>query len=75
MVEKAEQMLLDHGFRQVRVRIHDRMARIEILPEEFGKLMKEDTRKEVYQRLKAIGFSYVTLDLCGYRTGSMNEVL
>lgn len=75
MVEKAEQLLLDLGFRQVRVRIHDRMARIEILPEEFGKLMEEETRREVYQKLKAFGFTYVTLDLCGYRTGSMNEVL
>jgi uncharacterized protein len=75
MVDEAEQLLLDFGFRQVRVRVHGQMARIELLPEEFPKIMEEQVRTTVYQRLKDLGFTYVTLDLGGYRTGSMNEVL
>lgn len=75
MVDQAEQLLLDLGFRQVRVRIHGTIARIELLPEEFPKLLAEDTRRLVYDRLKSYGFTYVTLDLRGYRTGSMNETL
>ncbi len=75
MVDRAEQLLLDLGFRQVRVRVHGDVARIEILPEEFEKLMVADVRERVYAYLKSLGFSYVSLDLGGYRTGSMNEVL
>lgn len=75
MVEKAERFLMDRGFRQFRVRIHGNMARIEILPEEFGLLMEKEVREEAVKRLKEYGFSYVTMDLQGYRTGSMNEVL
>ncbi|MCC8044500.1 MAG: ATP-dependent sacrificial sulfur transferase LarE [Clostridiales bacterium] len=75
MVDQAEQLLLDLGFRQVRVRIHGSIARIEILPQEFEKLMPEEVRLNVYAKLKEYGFSYVTLDLMGYRTGSMNETL
>ena len=75
MVDKAEQLLLDLGFHQVRVRIHGMMARIEILPEEFEKLLADDVRKNIYLQLKSFGFTYVTLDLLGYRTGSMNETL
>ncbi len=75
MVDKAEQLLLDLGFRQVRVRIHGSIARIEILPQEFETLMREDIRTRVYKSFKEFGFSYVTMDLMGYRTGSMNETL
>ena len=75
MVDKAEQLLLDLGFHQVRVRIHGTMARIEVLPEEFAKLMEDTVRSRVSQTLKHLGFSYVTMDLDGYRTGSMNETL
>ncbi|MBR3645831.1 MAG: ATP-dependent sacrificial sulfur transferase LarE [Lachnospiraceae bacterium] len=75
MVDNAEQLLLDLGFRQVRVRIHNNVARIEILPEEFDKLMAERTRDLVYVKFKEYGFAYVTMDLKGYRTGSMNETL
>ncbi len=75
MVDRAEQLLLDLGFHQVRVRIHDKIARIEILPEEFDKIMQEEIRKDIYEKFQTFGFSYVTLDLLGYRTGSMNEVL
>ncbi len=75
MVEKAEQLLLDYGFRQVRVRIHGNLARIEVLPEQFDKLMEEKVRADVVAKLKEYGFLYVTMDLAGYRMGSMNDVL
>jgi len=75
MVDRAEQLLLDLGFHQVRVRIHGTIARIEILPEEFEQILADDVRKNIYLQLKSFGFSYVTLDLLGYRTGSMNETL
>lgn len=75
MVDRAEQLLLDLGFHQVRVRIHGTIARIELLPEEFPKILADDVRKNVYLQLKSFGFTYVTLDLLGYRTGSMNETL
>lgn len=75
MVDKAEQLLLDMGFHQVRVRIHGMIARIEVLPEEIVRLVEAETRLKVVSRLKEYGFTYVTLDLMGYRTGSMNETL
>lgn len=70
-----EQLLLDMGFHQVRVCIHGRMARIEIEPEEFGKLMETGTRNKIIVEFKGYGFSYITMDLMGYRTGNMNETL
>ena len=75
MVDRAEQRLLDLGFHQVRVRIHGMIARIELAPEEFDRLMAPEVRENVYGYLKSLGFTYVTLDLGGYRTGSMNETL
>ncbi len=75
MVDRAEQLLLDMGFHQLRVRIHGDVARIELLPEEFPKFMEEKTRLSVYKKFKEYGFSYVTLDVLGYRMGSMNETL
>ncbi len=75
MVDRAEQLLLDKGFHQLRVRIHDRMARIEIMPEEFEKLIEKEMREEIVSKLKSYGFTYVSMDLTGYRTGSMNETL
>lgn len=75
MVDTAEQMLLDLGFRQMRVRIHGNMARLEILPEEFEKILQKNNRQMIYDRLKELGFTYVTLDMGGYRSGSMNESL
>lgn len=73
MVDKAEQLLLDLGFKQVRVRIHNNIARIEVLPNEFKKLIKH--REQIIKYFKEIGFVYITMDLIGYRTGSMNETL
>ena len=75
MVEKSEDLLRDLGFRQFRVRIHGHLARIEVLPEELGKLMEDRVRIQVADQLKEYGFAYVTMDLKGYRTGSLNEVL
>ena len=75
MVDKAEQLLLDMGFHQVRVRIHGNIARIEVLPEEISRLVEEENRTRIASQLKEYGFDYVTLDLQGYRTGSMNETL
>ena len=75
MVDQAEQFLLDMGFHQLRVRIHGDIARIELMLEEFPKFLSEAVRSQVNEHLKKIGFHYVTLDIQGYRTGSMNEVL
>lgn len=76
MVDKAEQLLLDMGFHQVRVRIHgegqETMARIEVLPQEIALLVEDAKREKIYSYFKEIGFAYVTLDLGGYHMGSMN---
>ena len=73
MVDKAEQLLLDLGFHQLRVRIHGTIARIEVLPAEFEKLLQN--REQIVTEFKKYGFTYVTMDLQGYRMGSMNETL
>lgn len=75
MVEKAEQYLLDLGLRQVRVRHHGEIARIEVSKEERSKFFDLKIMDEIGSRFKELGFTYVTLDITGYRTGSMNEVL
>ena len=75
MVNRAEQLLLDLGFHQLRVRIHGNLARIEVEPEQFEKLMQPQIRRRIVSEFKGYGFAYVTMDLQGYRTGSMNEVL
>ncbi|MBI4534810.1 MAG: ATP-dependent sacrificial sulfur transferase LarE [Ignavibacteriae bacterium] len=75
-IDNAETLLRDHGFRSFRVRFHDeRTARIEVGNEEIDRFMNAKLREQVVERLKDLGFIYVTLDLQGYRTGSMNEVL
>jgi pyridinium-3,5-biscarboxylic acid mononucleotide sulfurtransferase len=75
MVEKAEQLLMDMGFRQLRVRHHGDIARIEVASEERTKFFDANIMDKVGREFQGIGFKYVTLDLLGYRTGSMNEVL
>ena len=72
MVGKAEEFLREKIFTQYRVRIHGNLARIEILPEEFDKLFDKTLRGEITKSFKEYGFDYVTLDLQGYRSGSMN---
>lgn len=74
-IEAAEGVLRDLGFRQLRVRHHDKMARIELGPEEMARMLDPAVRDQVVDALKRIGYTYVTLDLAGYRTGSMNEAL
>ena len=73
-MEKAEQLLLDLGFYQVRVRIMIKWQESNSASE-FEKLLAEGIREKVYNYFKELGFTYVTLDLGGYRTGSMNETL
>lgn len=75
MVDKAEELLLGLGFKQVRVRIHGEIARIEVEQKDFERFGDPTLRENIYDKLKSFGFSYVTLDLKGYRTGSMNELL
>ncbi len=74
-IAQAEEFLKGLGVRQVRVRHHGATARIEVEPESLPLLVSEGIRGQVVARLKALGYTYVTLDLAGYRTGSMNEVL
>jgi len=74
-VGAAEEFLRAEGFRQYRVRHHDTIARIELPPEDLPRAMQDEFRRRLVARLKEIGYTYVTLDLEGYRTGSMNEVL
>lgn len=71
MVERAEEVILSMGLRQVRVRHHGRIARIEVEPTEMEHLMQH--RAEISSQLKKLGYVYVTLDLQGYRSGSLNE--
>ena len=75
MVDRAEQQLLDMGFYQVRVRIHGTIARIEVLPDQLPELIAEPKRQEILTAFHQLGFSYVTIDLDGYRMGSMNLTL
>ena len=79
-VDEAEQLLYELGFTQFRVRVHGEqerslLARIEVLPEELVKALQPELREAIITNFKGFGFAYVTLDLLGYRTGSMNEVL
>jgi uncharacterized protein len=75
MVKKGEQILRGLGFGQFRVRFHNETARIEVEPSAIEAFLKDGVRQTVVEAFKEIGFTYVTLDLEGYRTGSMNEVL
>lgn len=75
MVAAAEDFLNSLGFRQLRVRHHGALARIEIPVQDIGKCLEDDVRTRIVKHLKEIGYNYITLDLQGYRTGSMNEVL
>lgn len=72
-VERAELFLKNMGFHQVRVRHHGKIARIEVRRDDFEALIPEHER--IVKELKALGYVYVTLDLGGFRSGSMNEVL
>ena len=73
MVSAAEQKLRDLGFGQLRVRMHGSMARIEIMPDEFEKLLQGDTASRIDDYFHSLGFKFAALDLGGYSTGSMNR--
>ena len=75
MAGAAEELLFSLGFTQARCRVHDNLARIEVPEQEIDKFLDNRIRSRVERELKEAGFAYVSLDLAGYRTGSMNEVL
>jgi uncharacterized protein len=75
MIDQAEQFLLDAGFRQVRVRYHDQLARIETDENGFRLFSDQSLREKIHRRFREIGFTYTSVDILGYRTGSMNETL
>lgn len=77
-VEAAEKFLHDLGFGQLRVRVHGKdgeLARIEVLGDDIVRMAQDDTRTQVTEHLRALGFLYVSLDLAGFRSGSMNDML
>jgi pyridinium-3,5-biscarboxylic acid mononucleotide sulfurtransferase len=74
-IDQAEQLLRAHGFKQVRVRHHGDMARIEVAPEERARFFDACLMDRIYEEFKQLGFAYTALDLKGYRTGSMNETI
>ena len=75
LVERGEAALRELGFRQFRVRLHDNLARVEISPDELPRALSPEMAAAIAERLKSAGFAYVTLDLEGYRQGSLNEGL
>lgn len=74
-VERGEEALRRLGFRHLRVRHHDELARIELAPEELERALTPDVRARIVEAMKSAGYRFVTIDLEGYRTGSLNEVL
>ena len=74
-IAKAEHFLRSKGFKQIRVRHHDSIARIEVNPSDLGDFNSEPLRSEINDEFKKIGYSYVTLDMEGFRSGSLNEIL
>ncbi len=75
VVDRGEKILREMGFREFRVRHHDGLVRLEIAGEEMDRVLRREVIQELAQRFRDLGFRYVTLDLHGYRTGAMNEVL
>jgi uncharacterized protein len=75
MIDRAEQFLLDMGFRQVRVRYHGNLARIETDEAGFALALLPENRGKIHAALKNAGFTYIAMDLLGYRVGSMNETI
>jgi pyridinium-3,5-biscarboxylic acid mononucleotide sulfurtransferase len=73
MIYRAEKLLHELGFHQLRVRHHDKIARIEVERAEMPRLIEEEMSRAVTDGLRKIGYAYVTIDLLGYRSGSMNE--
>ncbi len=74
-IERAEAFLYDRGFTNFRVRHHTKVARIEVSAKDMPRLLEEPLREEVLSAFKKLGYTYITLDLQGFRSGSGNEVL
>ena len=74
-VDRAEAILRELGFRQFRVRAHGELARIELAQDELARGLDSETASQIATGVKAAGFSFVTIDLEGYRQGSLNELL
>ena len=74
-IDAAEAFVRSLGFRQFRVRHHDRLARLELPPEEMGRLFEDGRHEAVVKRFRELGYLYITLDLQGFRSGSANEIL
>jgi uncharacterized protein len=74
-VDQAESFLRSLGFVEFRVRHHDLIARVEVRPQDVPKLTVEPVRSQVVEKLKSLGFQFVTVDLQGFRSGSLNEAL
>lgn len=74
-VDRGEEIMRSLGFREFRVRHHDELVRLEIAPSELDRALRREVTDELAAKFRALGFRYVTLDLHGYRTGSMNETL
>ncbi len=74
-VDRGEDIMREMGFREFRVRHHDNLVRLEIAPSELERALRREVVDELARKFREIGFRYVTLDLHGYRTGAMNEVL
>jgi uncharacterized protein len=74
-VEQAEDFLRTLGLIEFRVRHHETIARIEVKPEDLAKVTSEPARNKIVEKFKAIGFKFITLDLQGFRSGALNEML
>ncbi len=74
-VERGEEIVRQMGFREFRVRVHDELVRLEIAPAEMELALNLETTEKMAEKFRGLGFKYVTLDLHGYRSGAMNEVL
>lgn len=75
MIDQAEQFLIEHGFFEERVRLHGNIARIEVPAKDITRLASDEIREVVYERFKELGFMFVTIDMKGYKLGSMNATL
>jgi uncharacterized protein len=74
-VDSGEDIMREMGFREFRVRHHDQLVRLEIAPAELERALQKEVVDQLAEKFRALGFRYVTLDLHGYRTGAMNEIL
>ena len=74
-IDRGEEIMREFGFREFRVRHHDQLVRLEIAQAEMDRVMRKEVFQELAARFRQLGFKYVTLDLQGFRSGSMNEVL